>query len=72
MNTTPSATCSPELRRLTDGYTPPADGCASYVACFAAMAELEEDTHLHIHKENNVLFPLVFRLEAERAATLTR
>ncbi len=36
------------------------------------MAELEEDTHLHIHKENNVLFPLVFRLEAERAATLTR
>ena len=60
------------LRRLTDGYSPPADGCASYVACFAAMAELEADTHLHIHKENNVLFPMVFRLEAERAATLTR
>jgi iron-sulfur cluster repair protein YtfE (RIC family) len=30
-----------KLRRLTDGFTPPADGCASYVACFAAMAELE-------------------------------
>ena len=56
------------LRRLTDGYTPPADGCASYVACFAAMAELEADTHLHIHKENNVLFPMVVRMEAERAA----
>ena len=56
------------LRQLTDGYTPPADGCASYVACFAAMAELEADTHLHIHKENNVLFPLVVQLEAERAA----
>jgi regulator of cell morphogenesis and NO signaling len=52
------------LRRLTDGYTPPADGCATYVACFSAMAELEADTHLHIHKENNVLFPLVVRLEA--------
>ena len=57
-----------KLRRLTDGYTPPADGCASYVACFAAMAELEADTHLHIHKENNVLFPMVVRMEAERSA----
>ncbi|MCU1366849.1 MAG: iron-sulfur cluster repair di-iron protein [Ilumatobacteraceae bacterium] len=56
-----------ELHRLTNGYTPPADGCASYAACFAAMAELEADTHLHIHKENNVLFPLVVRLEDERA-----
>ena len=56
------------LHRLTAGYTPPADGCASYAACFAAMAELESDTHLHIHKENNVLFPMVVQLEAERAA----
>ena len=56
------------LRRLTDGYTPPADGCATYAACFAAMAEIEADTHLHIHKENNVLFPLVVRMEAEIAA----
>ena len=53
------------LRMLTNGYTAPADGCATYTACFAAMAEIEADTHLHIHKENNVLFPLVVRLEAE-------
>ncbi len=58
------------LRRLTDSYTPPADGCATYAACFAAMAELEADTHLHIHKENNVLFPMVVQLEAERAVTV--
>ena len=59
-----------KLRKLTDGYTTPTDGCASYVACFAALAEIEADTHLHIHKENNVLFPLVVRLEAERATTV--
>lgn len=59
-----------KLRLLTGGYTSPADGCATYAACFAAMAEFEADTHLHIHKENNVLFPLVTRLEAERAATV--
>jgi regulator of cell morphogenesis and NO signaling len=61
-----------ELRRLTDRYTTPADGCASYAACYAALAEIEADTHLHIHKENNVLFPLVTRLEAERTAMLGR
>jgi len=54
------------LRTLTDGHTAPADGCATYQACFAAFAELEADTHLHIHKENNVLFPLVVRLESAR------
>jgi regulator of cell morphogenesis and NO signaling len=58
------------LRRLTQGYTPPSDGCASYVACFSAMEGIEADTHLHIHKENNVLFPLVVRLEAERPSTV--
>lgn len=56
------------LRQLTSDYTPPADGCATYAMCFTAMAELEADTHLHIHKENNVLFPLVVRMEAERDA----
>jgi len=57
------------LRMLTNGYTPPADACASYVACFTGLAELEADTHLHIHKENNLLFPMVVRLEAELAAS---
>jgi len=57
-----------QLRELTGGYQPPADGCATYAACFAAMAEIEADTHLHIHKENNVLFPNVLRLESDRSS----
>jgi regulator of cell morphogenesis and NO signaling len=47
------------LRALTDGYVAPADGCASYRALYDGLAELEADTHLHVHKENNVLFPAV-------------
>ena len=58
-----------QLRRLTNGYRPPADGCASYVACYAGLAEMEADTHLHIHKENNLLFPRVVRIESELAAS---
>ena len=53
------------LRRLTDGYQPPADGCASYHALYAGLAELEADTHLHVHKENNLLFPAVVALEQQ-------
>lgn len=52
-----------KLRELTDGYRLPADGCASYEACFTGLAELEADTHLHIHKENNLLFPMVMAME---------
>jgi len=53
------------LRGLTDDYSVPPDGCRSYSALYAALAELEEDTHLHVHKENNVLFPAVERIEAQ-------
>jgi len=53
------------LRAATGDYAVPSDGCASYQALYAGLAELEADTHLHVHKENNVLFPAV--LEAERA-----
>lgn len=55
------------LRAVTDGYTVPGDACASYEALYRGLAELEADTHLHVHKENNLLFPAV--LEAERSLT---
>ncbi|HSP29214.1 MAG TPA: iron-sulfur cluster repair di-iron protein [Ilumatobacteraceae bacterium] len=48
-----------ELNRVTSGYETPADGCASYAACYQALAHLESDTHLHVHKENNVHVPAV-------------
>jgi regulator of cell morphogenesis and NO signaling len=48
-----------DLRRVTSGFAVPGDGCASYTACYRALAELEADTHLHVHKENNLLFPAV-------------
>lgn len=56
------------LRRLTNGYEVPDDGCVSYRALYDGLAELETDTHLHVHKENNVLFPAVVALEDTAAA----
>lgn len=57
------------IRVLTDGFRAPGDGCASYQALYAGLAEFEADLHLHVHKENNLLFPAVIRLE--RALTPT-
>lgn len=48
-----------DLRRLTHHYTPPADACNSFRAMMDGLAELDRDLHLHIHKENNILFPMV-------------
>jgi regulator of cell morphogenesis and NO signaling len=52
------------LRAVTSGYQVPADGCASYAALYQGLEDVERDTHLHIHKENNLLFPAVVALEA--------
>ena len=56
------------LRRLTGGYAAPADACNSYRALLAGLAEFETDLHLHVHKENNILFPRAVALEAQCAA----
>jgi regulator of cell morphogenesis and NO signaling len=54
-----------EMRRLTGGYALPADGCNTYRAAMAGLADLEADMHAHVHKENNILFPRAARLVAE-------
>lgn len=53
-----------EIRSLTNDFQPPADACPGFRALFASLAELEKDLHLHIHLENNVLFPRVMGLES--------
>lgn len=45
------------MRRLTNDYTPPADACPTWRSALQTLETLEADTHRHIHKENNILFP---------------
>lgn len=45
------------IRSLTDDLTPPENACPTWKECFRLLADLERDTHRHIHKENNILFP---------------
>jgi regulator of cell morphogenesis and NO signaling len=50
---------------LSNKYTPPADGCNTYRVTYALLNEFEEDLHLHIHLENNILFPKAIEMERE-------
>jgi len=56
------------LRELTDTFAVPAFACNTYRAMLDALAHFERDLHLHIHKENNVLFPRAIELEAGKSA----
>jgi regulator of cell morphogenesis and NO signaling len=53
-----------KLRELTGGFRAPSDACKSYRVLMMGLREFEEDLHLHIHKENNILFPRAVQLEA--------
>jgi regulator of cell morphogenesis and NO signaling len=47
------------LHDLTRGYVAPEGACNSHRAMLDGLRELEQDTHRHVHLENNVLFPRV-------------
>lgn len=52
-----------EIARLTNNYTPPENACNTFRALYAKLEEFEQDLHLHIHLENNILFPKAIELE---------
>lgn len=57
-----------DIAELTDNYTPPADACNTYKVTYAMLDEFEKDLHLHIHLENNILFPEAIKLEQKFAS----
>lgn len=52
-----------KIEALSNNYTPPLDACNTYSVTFALLKEFEQDLHLHIHLENNILFPKAIELE---------
>ncbi len=54
------------IRETTRDYTVPEYACITYRSLLEGLRELEEDLHLHIHLENNILFPRAVALEAHR------
>ena len=52
-----------QIRILSKNYALPQDACASYSLLYRMLDEFEEDLHLHIHLENNILFPKALEIE---------
>jgi regulator of cell morphogenesis and NO signaling len=55
-----------ELRALTSGYVMPEWGCGTFQALYHGLAGLEAAMHVHIHLENNILFPRALTLAREQ------
>lgn len=48
-----------KIRRLTNGYTPPADASPTHRAVVAGLWELEANLQLAMREEDQILFPMV-------------
>ena len=55
-----------EIRSLTDNFNPPSWACTTVRATYAGLQALEADLHVHIHLENNILFPRAIALEKRK------
>lgn len=53
------------ISAITNQYQPPSDACNTYKVTYAMLQEFENDLHLHIHLENNILFPKASEMEKE-------
>lgn len=50
------------IRALTGGYQPPEDACPTFRGLYFGLSDLEHRMALHVHLENNVLFPRALAL----------
>ena len=51
------------IRELTRDYRVPEDGCTTYSITLKELEAFEQDLHVHVHLENNVLFPRAIALQ---------
>jgi len=52
------------IRAASNGYQPGENSCTTFKAMYQELQQFEEDLHLHVHLENNILFPRAVELEA--------
>jgi len=50
------------LNEQSQGYEAPDGACNTYRAFYSKLEEFERDLHLHIHLENNILFPKIIQM----------
>jgi regulator of cell morphogenesis and NO signaling len=51
-----------KIRVLSQDYRLPEDACNTYLVTFKLLEAFEDDLHIHVHLENNLLFPKALAL----------
>lgn len=57
------------IRQLSEDFNPPEDACNTWRVLYASLEALEQDMHIHIHKENSILFPRALEIEDSRKSS---
>jgi regulator of cell morphogenesis and NO signaling len=55
-----------QIREITRNFEVPEYACVTFRALMSGLDELERDLHMHIHLENNILFPRAEKLESSQ------
>jgi regulator of cell morphogenesis and NO signaling len=55
-----------QIREITRNFEIPDYACVTYRALMSGLDEFERDMHMHIHLENNILFPRAEQLERKQ------
>ncbi len=51
-----------KINKMSSGYKLPEDACNTYRVAFKLLERFEDDLHIHVHLENNILYPKALEL----------
>jgi regulator of cell morphogenesis and NO signaling len=51
-----------KINVLTNNYLIPEDACNTYKVSLKLLEQFEDDLHIHVHLENNILYPKALKL----------
>ena len=51
-----------KINELSHRYAVPDDGCNTYRVAYKLLEQFEDDLHIHVHLENNILYPKAMKL----------
>ena len=51
-----------KINELSHHYAVPEDGCNTYRVAYKLLEQFEDDLHIHVHLENNILYPKAIKL----------
>jgi regulator of cell morphogenesis and NO signaling len=55
-----------KINTITSNYRVPEDACNTYCVSLKLLRQFEDDLHVHVHLENNILYPKALKIGADQ------